>query len=83
MDNGMTKKLAMLLNRIPKQELDKNLQKAKEILANSNKEDINNFLNSKPVSDLLGKNKEKVKEAINKNEINLNNLKNIDAQNMK
>jgi len=79
MDNGMTKKLALLLNKIPKQELDKNLQKAKEILANSNKEDINNFLNSKPVSDLLGKDKDKVKEAIGKNGISLNDLKEIDT----
>ena len=74
MDNGISRKLAMLLNKIPKQELDKNLQKAKEILANSNKEDINNFLNSKPVSDLLGKDKEKVKEAINKNNLSLENI---------
>ena len=77
MDNNVSKKLAMLLNRIPKKDLEKNLEKAKEILANSNKDDLNNFLNSKPVSDLLGKDKDKITDAINNNGVNLNELKNF------
>ena len=83
MDNGMSKKLAMLLNKIPKKDLEKNLEKAKEILANSNKDDLNNFLNSKPVSDLLGKNKEKIAEAINKNGVNLNDIKEFNTDEIK
>ena len=79
MDNNVSKKLAMLLNRIPKKDLEKNLEKAKEILANSNKDDLNNFLNSKPVSDLLGKNKEKIADAINKNGVNLDEIKNFNS----
>jgi len=79
MDNNMSKKLAMLLNKIPKKDLEKNLEKAKEILSNSNKDDLNAFLNSKPVSDLLGKDKDKVAEAINKNGINLDSVKNFNS----
>ena len=83
MDNGMSKKLAMLLNKIPKKDLDKNLEKAKEILSKSNKDDLNAFLNSKPVSDLLGKDKEKIADAINKNGVNLNDLGNFNSDGMK
>ena len=75
MDNNLSKKLALLLNKMPKKDLDKNLQKAKEILANCNKDDLNNFLNSKPVSEILGKDKDKVTEAVKNNEINLDSLK--------
>ena len=67
MDNNISNKLAMLLNKLPKKDLEKNFEKAKEILANSNKDDLNNILNSKVVSDLLGKDKEKIVEEINKN----------------
>ena len=45
--------------------------------------DLNNFLNSKPVSDLLGKDKEKVADAINKNEINLDNVKRLNSNEIK
>ena len=83
MDNGISKKLAMLLSKIPKKDLEKNLERAKEILSNSNKEDLNNFLNSKPVSDLLGNNKEKIADAINKNGVNLNDIKNFNADEIK
>ena len=83
MDNGISKKLAMLLSKIPKKDLEKNLEKAKEILANSNKDDLNNFLNSKPVSDLLGKDKDKITDAINKNGVNLNDLKNFKSEEIK
>lgn len=82
MDNNISKKLVMLLNKLPKKDLEKNLEKAKEILANSNKEDINSFLNSKPVSDLLGKDKEKITDAV-KNGVNLDNLNNINSDKLK
>lgn len=74
MNNNLSKKLALLLNKVPKKDLDKNLEKAKEILSNCNKEDLNKFLNSKPISDLLGKDKDSVSNALKNNEINLNNL---------
>ena len=83
MDNNVSKKLAMLLNKIPKKDLEKNLAKAKDILSNSNKDDLNAFLNSKPVSDLLGKDKEKLAAAINKNGINLSNVKNFNSNEVK
>ena len=74
MNNNLSKKLALLLNKVPKKDLDKNLEKAKEILSNCNKEDLNKFLNSKHISDLLGKDKDSVSNALKNNEINLNNL---------
>ena len=77
MDNNISKKLALLLNKLPKKDLDKNLLKAKEILSSCNKDDLNNFLNSKPVSDMLGKDKEQIINAVNQNDINLNDLKHI------
>lgn len=83
MDNSMSKKLTMLLNRIPKKDLDKNLEKAKEILSKSNKDDLNAFLNSKPVSDLLGKDKEKIADAINNNGINLEDVNNFKSDEIK
>jgi len=83
MDNNVSRKLAMLLNKLPKKDLEKNLAKAKEILANSNKDDLNNFLNSKPVSDLLGKDKEKIVDAFNKNGVDLNEIKNFSSDEIK
>lgn len=83
MNNDMTRKLAMLINKVPKKDLDKNLQKAKDILANSNKDDLKAFLNSKPVSDLLGKDKDKITNAVDNSEINLDNLKNFNSNDIK
>jgi predicted component of type VI protein secretion system len=83
MDNNMSKKLAILLNRIPKKDLDKNIEKAKEILSKSNKDDLNAFLNSKPVADLLGKDKDKISDAINKNGVNLNDLNDFKSEEIK
>ena len=83
MDNNLSKKLALLLNKLPKRDLEKNLEKAKNILSNSSKEDLNAFLNSKPVVELLGKDKEKIAEAINKNAVNLNDLKNFNSNEIK
>ena len=82
MDNNISKRLALLLNKMPKKNLDKNLQKAKEILSNCSKDDLNNFLNSKPVSDMLGKDKDKIVNAVKNKEINLENLKNINSNNI-
>lgn len=83
MDNDMTRKLAMLLNKIPKKDLDKNLQRAKDILSKSNKDELTAFLNSKPVSDLLGKDKDKIANAVTNAEINLDNLKNFNSDDIK
>lgn len=83
MDNNISKKFAMLLNKMPKKDLEKNIAKAKEILSKSNKDDLNNFLNSKPVSDLLGKDKNKIVDAINNNGVNLNELENFNSNKLK
>lgn len=77
MDNNLSKKLALLLNKMPKKDLDKNLEKAKQILSNCNKDDLNSFLNSKPVADMLGKDKDKITNAIKQNGINLDDIKKL------
>lgn len=83
MDNSMSKKLAILLNKIPKKDLEKNLEKAKQILSNTNQDDISEFLNSKPVSALLGKDKDKIAETISKNGINFDDVKKLNSNNIK
>ena len=74
MDNGILKKMAMMLSKVPKKDLEKNLEVAKNILANSNKEDLNKLINSKEVENILGKDKEKIHEALKNNEIKPENI---------
>jgi len=77
MDNGLLKKMAMMLSNVPKKDLEKNLQVAKNILANSNKDDLNKFINSKEVKNILGKDKDKLDEALKNNEINTEHIDSI------
>ena len=44
MDEKMVKKLSAVLSKLPKKDLSKNLEKAKNIIKNSNKEDIKKLL---------------------------------------
>jgi len=77
MDNGLLKKMAMMLSKVPKEDLEKNLKVAKNILANSNKEELNKFINSKEVENILGKDKEKINQALKNNDINSENIESI------
>ena len=70
MDNGLLKKMAMMLSKVPKEDLEKNLKVAKNILANSNKDDLNKLINSKEVENILGKDKDKLQNALTNTEIN-------------
>lgn len=73
MDNGLAKKLGFLLSKLPKKDLKKNIEQAKKILENTDKSDLNKLLNSQEVSNLLGKDKEKINEAIN----NIDNISDV------
>ena len=77
MDNGLMKKMAMMLSKVPKKDLEKNLEVAKKILANSNKDDLNKLINSKEVVSIVGKDKEKIQEALKNTTINVENLNDI------
>ena len=77
MDNGLIKKMAMMLSKVPKKDLEKNLEVAKNILANSNKEDLNKLINSKEVEKILGNDKENFSKAIQENDINAENIDDI------
>ena len=78
MDNNLIKKLNDMLYKIPKKDLVDNLNKAKKFLNNSNKEDLDKLINSKAVSDILGKDKEKIKTALENNEIKTQNIEEIE-----
>lgn len=64
MDNNLVKKLGLLLSKVPKKDLDKNIEQAKKILEKSSKEDLNKLINSPQVSNILGENKENISSAM-------------------
>ena len=62
---------------MPKKDLEKNLEKAKNILKTSKKEDIQKNLSNPQMSKILGKDSENLKnqlENINLDELNLDEL---------
>lgn len=65
MDSSLAKKLGFLLSKLPKKDLKKNIEQAKKILEKADKKDLDKLINSEEVSSLLGKDKEKINEAIN------------------
>ena len=77
MDNNLAKKLGLLLSKVPKKDLNKNIEKAKKILENSNKEDLEKLISSNEVSNILGENKENLASTLNTlpNEIDVEKIK--------
>ena len=69
MDEKMVKKLSAVLSKLPKKDLSKNLEKAKNIIKNSNKEDIKKLLESNKVKSLLVKDTETLKEVLEKTDL--------------
>ena len=69
MDEKMFKKLSTILSKIPKKDLTKNLDKAKIILNNSNKEDLRKILETSQIKKLLGNDTEKLKEILEKTDL--------------
>ena len=70
MDDKLIKKISIILSKLPKKDLAKNLDKAKGILKNSNKEDIKKLLETEQIKKLLGSDTEKIKEALDKTDLN-------------
>ena len=75
MNEKLIKTLSNIVSRLPKKDLEKNLNKAKEILKNSKKEDISKILSNPELSKILGKDKDNLKNQID--EIDFENI-NID-----
>ena len=77
MDNNLMKKLNDMLLKMPKKDLEAKLTQAKELLKNSNKEDLQKLINSKQVSNMLGSDKEKLQDALNNGDINIKDVDNL------
>ena len=69
MDEKMIKKLSAVLSKLPKKDLSKNLETAKSIIKNSNKDDLKKILESNKVKTLLGKDTETLKEVLEKTDL--------------
>lgn len=69
MDEKMIKKLSTVLSKFPKKDLSQNLEKAKNILKNSNKEDLKKLLETDKVKSILGKDTEKLKDVLDKTDL--------------
>ena len=72
MDKKLLQTLSSILSKMPKKDLEKNIEKAKDILKTSKKEDLQKLLSNPQMSKLLGKDAEVLKEELEK--INLDNL---------
>ena len=85
MDEKMIKKLSGILSKLPKQDLTKNLDKAKGILKNSNKDDIKKLLETEQIKKLLGNDTEKLKDFLDKTDLNKLDTNNLekDLKNIK
>ena len=80
MDDKMIKKLSAILSKLPKKDLAKNLDKAKGILKNSNKEDIKRLLETEQIKNILGNDTEKLKEVLDKTDLTSLDTNNIEKE---
>ena len=53
MDKKLLQSLSAIMSRMPKKDLEKNLEKAKSVLKNSNKEDIEKMLSTPQIAKKL------------------------------
>ena len=77
MDKKLLQSLSTIISKMTKKYLEKNLEKAKSVLKNSKKEDIEKMLSNPQMAKLLGKDAETLKtqlENINLDEINTEEL---------
>lgn len=75
MNEKLVKTLSAIVSKLPKKDLEKNLNKAKEFLKNSKKEDISKILANPEISKLIGSDKDKLKSQLD--DIDFDNI-NID-----
>lgn len=77
MDKKILQTLSTIISKMPKKDLEENLEKAKSVLKNSNKESLEKILSNPQITKLLGKDGESLKtqlKNINFNEINIEEL---------
>ena len=77
MDKKLLQSLSSIISRMPKKDLEKNLEKAKSVLKNSKKEDLEKLLSNPQIGKLLGKDADNLKNQLNNinlDEINIDEL---------
>lgn len=79
MDKKVLQSLSNLISKMPKKDLEKNLEKAKDILKNSKKEDLKKILSNPQISKILGKDAKDLENKIEN--IDLTNLDLTDIEN--
>ena len=72
MDKKLLQSLSSIISKMPKKDLEKNIEKAKNVLKNSNKEDLEKILSNPQMTKLLGKDGENLKNQLNN--INLDEI---------
>jgi len=80
MNEKMIKNLSAMLSKMPKKELNENLSKAKEILQTKDKEALKKLLDNEKVSKLVGQDTSKLKNAIDKLNLDKINTQELDKQ---
>ncbi len=80
MNEKLIKTLSNIVSRLPKKDLEKNLNKAKEILKNSKKEDISKILSNPKLSKIIGEDKDKLKSQIDDIDFDNINIDEIDKK---
>lgn len=70
MDEKMLKNISAILGKIPKKDLAKNLDKAKGILKNTNKNELKKLLETEQIKKMLGNDTEKLKDLLDKTDLN-------------
>lgn len=78
MDEKMLKKLSAIIAKLPKKDLTKNIEKAKNIIKTSNKEDLKKLLETEQLKNLLGKDTDKLKEILEKTDLTNINTENFE-----
>ena len=80
MNEKLIKTLSAIVSKLPKKDLEKNLNKAKEILKNSKKEDISKILSNPELSKIIGEDKDKLKSQIDDIDFDNINIDEIDKK---
>ncbi|MBP3284864.1 MAG: hypothetical protein J6M02_05135 [Clostridia bacterium] len=80
MTDKMIKNLSAMLSKMPKKELNENLEKAKEILKTKDKDALKKMLDNEKVAKLVGQDTAKIKSAIDKLNLDKINTQEIDKQ---
>lgn len=70
LDKKLLQTLSSLVSKMPKKDLEKNIEKAKNVLKNSKKEDLEKLLSNPQISKLLGKDANNLKDSLKNIDLN-------------